>query len=328
VACRKTLLGDIGGTTARFAVLTGDALGPVDHLPVSEHRSIVDAIRDDLDSRGERGSIESAVFGVAGPIENGRCVLTNSRWVIDAAELQAVCGFKSAHLINDFEAVAHALPHLRESDVRPIAGGKPLGESMAVLGPGTGLGVAGVVHHGDGMTVIPTEGGHASLPGQTLREDAVIACLRDRFGHASAERALSGPGLENLYHAIAAVDGAIAPERTAAEITQQALDGSCPVCEAAVDMFCAMLGTVAGDLALMFRARGGVFIAGGIAPRIADHLARSEFRTRFMAKGRFRPYLERIPVAVIVNPDSAFLGLKALALQKCEPSSTQARRVG
>ena len=186
---------------------------------------------------------------------------------------------------------------------------------MAVIGPGTGLGMAGVVCRGDRTTIVPTEGGHATLPGTTPREDAVIERLRLNFGHVSAERALSGPGLENLYEAIAAVDGVAILDRTAAEITQQALDSSCPVCVAAVDMFCAMLGTVAGDLALMFRARGGVYIAGGIVPRIVDLLANSEFHARFMAKGRFRPYLEDVPVAVIVNPDSAFLGLKALALQ-------------
>jgi glucokinase len=316
VDCEKTLLGDIGGTTARFAVLTGGGLGPVNHLPVSEHRSLVEAIRGFLAGHGERGPIDAAVLGVAGPIESGRCSLANSPWVIDAAELNAACGFRSVHLINDFEAVAHALPHLCANDVKPIAGGTPpLGGAMAVLGPGTGLGVAGIVHRGDRMTVIPTEGGHTTLPGATPREDAVIVRLRDRFGHASAERALSGPGLENLHAAIAAVDGVTVPDRTAAEITQRALDGSCSVCVAAVDMFCAMLGTVAGNLALTFRARGGVYIAGGIAPHIVDVLARSEFHARFMAKGRFRPYLERIPVAIIVNPDSAFLGLKALASQ-------------
>jgi glucokinase len=319
VACEKTLLGDIGGTTARFAVLTGDALGPVEHLPVSQHRSLVDVITKYLDShsdsRGER-VVDAAFLDVAGPIENGRCVLINSQWVIDAAELQGAFGFKSVRLINDFESVAHALPHLTGRDVGAIAGGKPLlGESMAVLGPGTGLGMAGLVHRGDRMIVIPTEGGHTTLPGVMPREDAVIAHLRARFGHASAERALSGPGLENLHAAIAAIDGATVPERTAAEITQQALDRSCPVCVAAVDMFCAMLGTAAGNLALMFRARGGVYIAGGIAPRIVDRLAQSEFHARFIAKGRFQTYLEQIPVAVIVNPDSAFQGLKALALQ-------------
>ena len=163
------------------------------------------------------------------------------------------------------------------------------------------------------MTVIPTEGGHATLPGATPREDAVIAHLRHKFGHVSAERALSGPGLENLHAAIAAIDGIVVSGKTAPEIVRQALDRSCPVSVAAVDMFCAMLGTVAGDLALMFRARGGVSIAGGIAPRIVDLLARSEFLARFRAKGRFEPYLESVPIAVIINSDAAFLGLKSLA---------------
>jgi glucokinase len=316
VACEKILLGDIGGTTARFAVLTGHAVGPIDHLPVSRYRSLIDAIEGFFGACGDRNRVSAAVLGVAGPIENGRCVLANSPWVIDAAELRAAFGFEPIHLINDFEAIAYALPSLSERDVKAIAGGKPLrGESMAVVGPGTGLGMAGVVRRGDRVTVVPTEGGHTTLPGVTSREDAVIAHLRDRFDHVSAERALSGPGLENLYEAIAAIDGVTVPTRTAAEITQRALDRGCPVSVAAVDMFCAMLGTVAGDLALMFRARDGVFIAGGIAPRIVELLARSEFHARFMAKGRFRPYLEAIPVAVIVNPDSAFLGLKALALE-------------
>ena len=184
---------------------------------------------------------------------------------------------------------------------------------MAVLGPGTGLGMAGIVHRGDRMTIIPTEGGHTTLPGTTPREDAVISHLRTRFGHASAERALSGPGLENLHAAIAAIDGVFVPDRTAAEITQLALDHACPVSVGAVDMFCAMLGTVAGNLALMLRARGGVYISGGIAPRLIGHLAQSDFHARFVAKGRFRTYLKSIPTAVIVNPDAAFLGLRSLA---------------
>jgi glucokinase len=317
VAHEKILLGDIGGTTARFAVLTGDALGPVEHLAVSQHRSMAHAVDNYLAGRGgDHDRVGAAVLGVAGPIENGRAVLVNSQWVIDAAELQAAFGFRPIHLINDFEAIAYALPSLTEGDLKAIAGGKPLpGEAMAVIGPGTGLGMAGIVCRGSHVTIVPTEGGHATLPAVTAREDAVIVRLRERFGHVSAERALSGPGLENLYEAIAAVDGATVPARTAAEITQCALDRSCPVSVAAVDMFCAMLGTVAGDLALMFRARGGVYIAGGIAPRIVELLARSEFHARFMAKGRYQSYLEDIPVAVIVNPDPAFLGLKALALE-------------
>jgi glucokinase len=317
VAREQTLLGDIGGTTARFAVLTEDTLSPIDHLPVSHHRSMIDAIESFLASRQDRDRIGAAVLGVAAPVEGGRSVLVNSQWVVDAAELRAAFGFRSISLINDFEAIAYALPHLSALDVKPLAGGEPqLGESMAVIGPGTGLGMAGVVRRGDRVTIVPTEGGHASLPGTTAREDAVIAHLRHKFGHVSAERALSGPGLENLHAAIAAIDGVAVSSETAAEIVRQALDRSSPVCVAAVDMFCAMLGTVAGDLALMFRARGGVYIAGGIAPRIVDLLARSEFHARFSAKGRFQSYLESVPTAVIVNSDAAFLGLKSLALRQ------------
>jgi glucokinase len=314
VARDQTLLGDIGGTSARFAVLTGDTLGSIDHLPVAQYRSLIDAIDGYLGSHQDRNQIGAAVLGVASPVEDGRGVIINSQWVIDAAELRTAFGFKSISLINDFEAIARALPFLGEQDLKPLAGGRRSPEeSMAVIGPGTGLGMAGVVRGGGCSTIIPTEGGHATLPGTTSREDAVIAHLRDKFGHVSAERALSGPGLENLYSAIAAIDGLAVSSRTAAEITRQALDRSCPVSVEAVDMFCAMLGTVAGDLALMFRARGGVYIAGGIAPRIVDLLARSDFHARFTAKGRFEPYLERVPTAVIVSPDAAFLGLKSLA---------------
>jgi glucokinase len=184
---------------------------------------------------------------------------------------------------------------------------------MVVIGPGTGLGMAGLIRREVDTTIIATEGGHATLPGTTPREDTVIAHLRRQFGHASAERALSGPGLENLHAAIAAIDNVPVSSLTAAEITRRALDRSCPICAAAIDMFCAMLGTVAGDLALTFRARGGVYISGGIVPRLVDHLAQSDFRARFVAKGRFRRYLESIPIAVIINPESAFLGLRSLA---------------
>lgn len=310
----QTLLGDIGGTTARFAVLTGDTLGPIDHLVVSRYRSMIDAVDSYLGGRPDRKRVRAAVLCVAGPVENGRCVLVNSGWVIDAAELRATFEFKSINLINDFEAIARALPYLSERDVKPLTRGKPpFGDSMAVIGPGTGLGMAGVVRREGGMTIVPTEGGHATLPGTTPREDAVIAHLRHKLGHVSAERALSGPGLENLHSAIAAIDEIAVSSRTAAEITREALDRSCPVSVAAVDMFCAMLGTVTGNLALLFRARSGVYIAGGIVPRLVDILERSEFGARFIAKGRFQPYLESIPTAVIVSPDVAFLGLKSLA---------------
>jgi glucokinase len=311
-AMNRTLLADIGGTSARFAVLDADRLGPIDCAAVSGHPSIESAVAAFLDKQAS--PIAHAILGIAGPVAGGRCLTTNSRWIADGNKLRAAFGFASVDLVNDFETIARALPHLRADDVRPLTGGEAVaGEPMAVIGPGTGLGMAALLCDGSIPTLVATEGGHATLAGANPREDAVIAHLRGRFGHASAERALSGPGLENLYAAIAAIDQVAPAQRDAVEITRLALDRRCATSLAAVDMFCAMLGTVAGNLALTFRARGGIFIAGGIVPRLVDHLAQSEFRARFVAKGRFRDFLETIPTTIIVNPDVAFLGLAAIA---------------
>jgi glucokinase len=171
------------------------------------------------------------------------------------------------------------------------------------------LGVAGLVGDGARRIVIASEGGHATLPATSRREDVILDQLRHRFGHVSAERVLSGPGLENLYGAIAAVDEIDVPLRSASEITRAALQGACSASRAALDMFCAMLGGFAGNVALTYGARGGVYIAGGIAPRILDYLINSEFRRRFEQKGRFCTYLEAIPSQVIIHPAATFLGL-------------------
>jgi glucokinase len=224
-----------------------------------------------------------------------------------------VLGISAVRVINDFEATAWSLAALEPDHVAPVGAGRAIaGAPMVVLGPGSGLGLACHVPRAEAPVVIATEGGHVTLPASTPREDAVVEWLRGRFGHVSAERALSGPGLENLYRAIAAVEGAGVPARDATEITQAGVAGTCPVSRAALDMFCAMLGTFAGNAALSLGARGGVFIAGGIAPRIVDYLLKSELRARFDDKGRLRPYMEAIPLNVIVHPDYAFIGLKAL----------------
>jgi len=191
---------------------------------------------------------------------------------------------------------------------------------MAVLGPGTGLGVAAYVPDQKQAFVLAGEGGHITMPSGSAREDAIIAHLRQRFEHVSAERVISGNGLENLYRAIASIDGSIVPNRGAADVTRAALGGTCEVSRAALDMFCAMLGDVAGNCALMFGARGGVYIAGGIITRICDYLPRTQFRARFEAKGRMRAYLEAIPVYLILYEGAALIGLRALA--------ARARRVG
>jgi len=167
-------------------------------------------------------------------------------------------------------------------------------------------------------TVVVTEAGHATLPATSDREAEVIAELRRRFGHVYIERVLSGSGLENLYQALAAFEGATAPARDAAAITEAAFDGSSPLCRATVDTFCAFLGGVAGNLALTFLARGGVFIAGGIVPRFADRLAETQFRTQFESKGRYEELLRQIPTSVIVTPDTSFIGLKTFVERKLQ----------
>jgi glucokinase len=303
------LLGDIGGTTVRFAIYAGAKLGPVERLEVAAYTDLPEAAAAFVSRQDRRNQITSAFLAVAGPVEDGRCENVNSGWVIDARAVQSRLGFASVRLLNDFEAIAWSLRRLAPSDVYQIGRGHAEPSApMVVTGAGTGFGIAAFLPS-EGDRVIPSEGGHANLPGNSDREDAIVGLLRRKFGRVSAERALSGPGLQNLYHAIAELDRADVPDRSAAEITKAALAGTCPVSGATLDMFCAMLGTVAGDLALLFRARGGIYLAGGIVPRIAEYLAQSEFRMRFEGKGRVRAYLESIPTSVIVHPDPAFLGL-------------------
>jgi glucokinase len=311
---QTTVLGDIGGTNARFALLTGDALSPVASLAVEDFASVGEALQHFLSAHSAQSRVSAAILAGAGPVEANRCELTNSPWTLDGAELRQAFGFDAVVVLNDFEAVAWAMTGLAQSDIRPVGGGAPVaGAVRAVLGPGTGLGVASLVKAPGGSVALGSEGGHVTLPGTSAREDAVIGHLRRRFGHVSAEKVLSGSGLENLYAAVREADGISAVDRSAAEITEAAVSGACKVSVAALDMFCAMLGTVAGNVALTLGARGGVYIAGGIVPRIVDYLIRSEFRARFEAKGRFQPYLARIPTAVIMHPDPAFIGLKAMA---------------
>jgi glucokinase len=312
------LLGDIGGTNARFALVTDGRLGPIEHVTAAGYPNVGDAIAAFLSRQrtqlGAKPAIAVAVLAIAGPIAGERCAITNSPWIIDGAELRSKFGFSSIRLINDFEAVALSLPHLTGADVFPIGGGQAqTGEPMVVLGPGTGFGAAALVWHEGRAVPIATEGGHNTLAAGSRREDAIIEHMRGHFGHVSIERAVSGPGLENLYHAIAAIDGLSVPRLDPTGITKEGLSDACPVARFALETFCALLGSVAGNFALTFRACGGVYIAGGIAPRIVDFLAHSEFRDRFESKGRFRNFLERIPTSIIMHPNPSFPGLQALA---------------
>jgi glucokinase len=303
-------LGDIGATNARFALANKAELGQVRSFEVAKYPQFTDAMAVFLEESSS--PITSAVIAVAGPVVEQHAKLTNQAWTIDADQIGRSLGMQ-ARIINDFQAVALSLPALKPHDLVAIGDGKIVeGAPKAVLGPGTGLGVACLAGSSADPVIITSEGGHATLTGTSDREDRIIQYLRDKFGHVSAERAISGGGLENLYEAVATVDGMFVDPQSAVEITRRALARDCEIAYEALSMFCAFLGTFAGNLALTFGAKGGVYIAGGISPRILNFLDGSEFRSRFESKGRFRNYLEAIPTYVIVHPAAAFLGLQSL----------------
>ena len=309
----SVLLGDIGGTYARFALAGEAKVGPVWSVEVGGCLNVVEAITGFMATQSAGARIDGALLAAAGPVEGGRCKLTNAAWTIDEEEIARAFGFSWVRIVNDLEAVAAGLSDLPASQTQLVgpAGGLP-GAPMAIVAPGTGLGMACLVMGPRGRLVLAGEGGHASLAGIDGDSDKLIAVLRREFGHVSAERVLSGNGLANLHRAIALRDGIQAGPRTPAEVTAGAFDGSCTVCRAAVDTFCAWLGAVAGDLALTIGARGGVFIGGGIVPRFVDHLSGTAFRHQFEGKGRLQPYLARVPTRVILHRNPAFLGLMGL----------------
>ena len=311
------VLADVGGTNVRFAVLKDGALGPVAHLTVAEYERFTDALAAFMVHQPGRSAICNAIFGVAGVVEDGRCVLTNNPWVVDAQELRTRFRFTEVYVVNDFEVLAWSLPHFTSNDVRKLGGFEVKSNApMLVLGPGTGLGAAVYVPREQGGFALHTEAGHSTMPSGSKREDAIIEMLRHRFEHVSVERILSGHGLENLYHTIAALDSLRVPERSAAEITKAGLAGHCAASRSAIETFCAMLGEVAGNLALGIGAQGGVFITGGITTHLREYLPRSQFRSRFEAKGRMSRYVAAIPVYLILHEDPAFIGLQSLAKQR------------
>ena len=212
-------------------------------------------------------------------------------------------------MLNDFTALALALPKLGPDDLMQVGTGKPEAEKpIGLIGPGTGLGVSGLIPSAQGYTAIEGEGGHSTMPAFNAREAELIALARKKFAHVSAERLLSGPGLMMLYQVIAVSGGLPDKKLQADEISKRGIAGSCPVCREALDTFCAMLGTVAADVALVLGARGGVYIGGGIIPRLGDYFATSPFRARFEEKGRFSSYVAKIPTWVIHAPWPGLIG--------------------
>lgn len=311
------LVGDIGATNARFALV--DEAGEPRRARIfacDDHKTIDDAIAAylaDEPSLAERPP-RTAALAVASPVTGDRVALTNHPWAFSIAELRKRFGLDRLLVINDFTAVALAVPHLRAVDLAAIGGGSPVeGAPIGIVGPGSGLGVGGLVPDEAGAWIpIPSEGGHVTMAPASDRESAVLDLMRRRFDHVSAERVLSGPGLVNLYNALAELDGVPAAPYGPAQITDPRTVEADPQCRETVAMFCAMLGTIAGNLALTLGARGGIYIAGGIVPRLGPAFGGSLFRERFEQKGRLAPYLAAIPTFVVMHPTPAFVGLAAL----------------
>ncbi len=306
------LLADVGGTNARLAWQDGHG-APIEHiqvLPVAEHASLQAAIRVYLGGLGRQPA--AAAIAMANPVTGDLVSMTNHDWSFSQAALRDELGLTTLRVLNDFTALALALPHLPAHELRQVGGGAAVpGEAIALLGAGTGLGVSGLLPDGAGGWVpIAGEGGHVTLPAATARERLVMDALVRRHGHASAERVASGTGLLESCHILCEADGADAGAFTsAAAVTEAALQGRHPQAREALEMLCGVLGTVAGNLALTLGARGGVYIGGGVVPRLGTWFDASPFRERFEAKGRFEAYLRGIPVWVITAQQSpALLG--------------------
>lgn len=308
------LVADIGGTHARFALVeNGEVLHPV-VLRCADYQGPAAAAKAFLSANSPAGVPRRAAFAVASAITGDQVEMTNSPWRFSIETTRAALGLERLEVVNDFTAVALSVRHLAPEHRVAVGGGEALAAMpVAVLGPGTGLGVSALIPDGKGGWIaLATEGGHATMAAATEREAEILGWLRRRFDHVSAERVLSGQGLVNLYQAIAALSGRQAVFSTPDVITQRGLDGSCAISRETVATFFAMMGTVAGNLALSLGAKGGVFIAGGILPRMADAFQGSGFRARFEEHGRFQPYLAAIPTWLITHPLPAFIGLAAL----------------
>jgi glucokinase len=306
-----SLVADVGGTNIRLALVQdGATLEKTTSLSCADYPDLASAMRLYLEDAGLSAPPSHAAIAVASPIAGDHVELTNNGWEFSITELQAELSLTSLSVINDFTALALAVPRLTGEDLLKIGGGAAVQNApIAVIGPGTGLGVSGLFPSGDNWIVLASEGGHATLAPCNPREWEVTAELARRFGHVSFERAVSGPGLVNLHTALATLDGAPGGSRTPDQITEAGLHGTDALCVEALDMFCDMLGTAAGNLALTLGSLGGVYIGGGIAPRLGKHLAKSQFRARFEDKGRFRGYMESIPSYIITRDNPALIGL-------------------
>jgi glucokinase len=321
------LAGDVGGTKTDLALFEKDARGKGLKmvrdmtLPSGDFPSL-EAIIERFVNAGPRPVVEAACLGVAGPVVDGRCQATNLPWVVDERLLTYSIPSPRVKLLNDLEVAAHGVLGLPEEDLRSLQQGVPRRGNLVLIAAGTGLGEALIIRDGDRRVVIPSEGGHGDLAARNDLDDDLLRYLRKEFGRVSYERVLAGAGLFNVYRFLRdtgwakespAVAERMRKENPNAIVTELGLSKRDPLCDKALDIFVAVYGAEAGNLALKAMAVGGVLVGGGIAPRIVERLAAGGFVAAFRDKGRLAPLMESIPIHVSLNPRAPLFGAAHVA---------------
>lgn len=314
------LAGDIGATTCRLALVQVDGdrariRGRAEYAS-SDFGDLGTVVSRYLGEIGERPG--RAAFGVAAPVRSGRARFANLPWEVSEERLSRRIGIEDIRLLNDFEALCHALPLLGDDDLVELLSGRPEDEgTVAVLGAGTGLGHAFVTRSGERARVHSSEAGHVDFAPRTPTEEALLRWLRRRYGRASCERVVSGPGLVDIYRFLVETGRAAEEPRTtermeaedaAAVVSTLGMDGSDPACRRALEVFVSVYGAQAGNFALSVQATGGVYLGGGIAPKVLSALRGQQFRRAFREKGKMASMMESIPVRVIIERDAGLLG--------------------
>jgi glucokinase len=313
------LLADIGGTNARFALETApQQFSAITVLACNAYPGLKEAIAVYLASPEVQGlcnaPIRHAAVAIANPVDGDEVRMTNHHWNFSIEGLRKELGLQTFLVVNDFTALAMALPHLSSSQKIKIGGGNPqAGHAIGLVGAGTGLGVSGIIPFGEHWIPLRSEGGHVTFsPSDETEIEILRFCWRE-YKHVSAERLVSGMGLELIYRALSKDAG---DALDAVEISRRAGQGDCPICARTIEVFCAILGNVAGNVAVTLGAMGGMYIGGGIVPRLGQLFMQSQFRERFEAKGRFSQYLSQIPTYLITAEYPAFSGVSAILSER------------
>lgn len=311
------LVADIGGTNIRLGYFEQDeAARDIKVYQCAEYASLTEVLTTYFQETGLNGKTVNACLAIACPVENDLISMTNLPWEFSKSKLKQDLGLNKLVLINDYTAIAHAIPYLTDNQKVKIGGGQAVqGKPISICGPGTGLGVANAIAINDQWHALGGEGGHVDFAPMNKIESDILAYLFTKYEHVSYEQLLSGLGLEQIYQALNVINKMHLPDLSAKEISQKALSNDCELCRQSLAQFCAILGSFAGNLALTLASFGGVYIAGGIVPRFIEFFNDSEFRSRFESKGRFKDFNQNIPTYVITESQPGILGASAYLRQ-------------